>query len=137
MGGTDGSEAHDRSSYEKEARERWGRTDAYKESARRTRSYKAEDWARIKAEAEDIDAGMAELMRGGETPDGPRAMDQAERARLHIDRWYYPCSHGMHAGLADLYTADPRFAESFDKRAPGLAAFLSAAIKANAARHGA
>ena len=120
--------------YEKEARERWGQTDAYKDSARRTKAYKADDWARIKAESEAIEAGMANLMTAGEAPDGPAAMDQAEQARLHIHRWFYPCSHRMHAGLADMYTADARFAAHYENRAPGLAAFVAAAIKANAAR---
>ena len=33
--------------YEAEARERWGDTEAYKESSRRTQQYRPEDWARI------------------------------------------------------------------------------------------
>lgn len=127
-------EGHDQSKYEKEVQERWGQTDAYKESARRTKSYKADDWARIKAESETIEAGMAELMKAGQAADGARAMDQAEQARLHIDRWYYPCSHRMHAGLADMYVSDARFAAHYEERAEGLASFVAAAIKANAAR---
>jgi hypothetical protein len=129
----DGIEAHQRK-HEKEVQERWGDSDAYKESARRTRSYKADDWARIKAESEGIEAGMAELLRAGEAPDGGAAMDKAEEARLHIDRWFYPCSHRMHEGLADMYTADARFAAHYEERAEGLASFVSTAIKANAAR---
>ena len=130
-------EEQDQNQYEREVQERWGRTDAYKESARRTRSYKAADWAHIKAESERIEAGMAELMQAGEAAEGVGAMDQAELARLHIDRWYYPCSHKMHAGLADMYTSDKRFAAHYEERAAGLAAFVSAAIKANAERSGA
>jgi hypothetical protein len=41
----------------------------------------------------------------------------------------------MHRALADLYEADPRFAKSIGKLGAGLAAFLTAAIRANAA-HG-
>jgi hypothetical protein len=132
-----GTEGHDRNEYEREARERWGETDAYKESARRTKAYKAADWARIKAESEGIEAGMADLMKAGEAADGAAAMEQAEQARLHIHRWFYPCGHRMHAGLADMYTADARFAAHYEERAPGLAGFVAAAIKANAARQGA
>ena len=61
-------------------------------------------------------------------------MELAEEHRCHIDRWFYPCSHKMHGGLADMYTADPRFMEYFEKRAEGLATFVQDAIKANAAR---
>jgi len=119
----------------KEAQERWGDTDAYKESARRTKSYKADDWTTIKAESEGIEAGMAEIMQAGKAADSAQAMDQAEKARLHIDRWFYPCSHKMHAGLGAMYTADARFAAHYDERAEGLAAFVSAAIAANTQRN--
>lgn len=122
--------------YADEARERWGHTEAYKESARRTKRYQPGDWAKIEAESEAVERGMAELLAAGEAPDGARAMDLAETARLHIDRWFYPCPHTMHVGLADMYTADPRFTAHYDEREPGLAAFVAAAIRANAARHG-
>lgn len=123
--------------YADEARERWGHTEAYKESARRTKLYKAEDWAKIKAEGEAVEAGMAALLAAGEAPDGAKAMDQAEQARLYIDRWFYPCSHKMHVGLADMYLADARFTAYYEERAAGLAAFVAGAIKANAMRNGA
>jgi MerR family transcriptional regulator, thiopeptide resistance regulator len=68
------------------------------------------------------------------SPDDARAIDIAERHRLLIDRWFYPCSRQMHAGLADLYEADERFARNIDKFGAGLTQFLSAAIRANARR---
>jgi DNA-binding transcriptional MerR regulator len=74
--------------YEAEARERWGETDAYKESARRTRGYSKDDWARFKAESEKINAGTAALMDSGVPAVDPRAMDLAEAARLQIDHWF-------------------------------------------------
>src|SRR5688572_13141071 len=40
----------DSSKYEEEAKQRWGHTDAYKESARRVQGYSAEDWQRFSAE---------------------------------------------------------------------------------------
>lgn len=123
--------------WEAEARERWGHTDAYTESARRTRGFTDGDWARVKAETEAVEAGFAAAMADGEAPEGERAMDLAERARLHINDTFYPCSHAMHAGLADLYLADARFRAHYDDRAPGLAEFVAAAIKANGQRQGA
>lgn len=119
-----------------EAQQRWGDTEAYKESTRRAKQYKADDWARIKAEGEAVEAGMAALLRAGESAEGVKAMDLAEEARLHIQRWFYPCSHRMHAGLADMYTADARFTAHYEERAVGLAAFVAQAIRANAARNG-
>jgi MerR family transcriptional regulator, thiopeptide resistance regulator len=45
---------------------------------------------------------------------GDAAMGLAERHRLLIDRWFYPCSVEAHRGLADLYEADDRFAAEID-----------------------
>jgi hypothetical protein len=61
-------------------------------------------------------------------------MDIAERHRLSIDRWFYPCSHEMHRGLASMYESDERFRQSIDRHGTGLAAFLATAIRANAER---
>lgn len=128
MNGTE----HDQ--YADEARERWGGTDAYRESARRTEGYSEEDWKKIKGESEGIEAGLAAALDDGDPLDGDRAMDLAEAARKHIDRWFYPCSRAMHAGLAEMYTSDPRFKAHYDGRAEGLAEYVAEAIRANAAR---
>ena len=130
----EGLEDFDHEQYEEEARERWGGTDAYRESMRRTRRYSRDDWTRIKAEAEDVMARLAELLQEGAHAASRAARGLAEEHRRHIDRWFYPCSHAMHAGLADMYVADPRFTEYFEKRGQGLAAFFREAILANAAR---
>ena len=130
----EGLEDFDHERYEDEARERWGKTDAYKESARRTRRYTRDDWARIKGEAEDVVARLAALLDEGARAASRAARQLAEEHRCHIDRWFYPCSHAMHAGLADMYVADPRFTDHFEQRGEGLAAFFREAILANAAR---
>jgi hypothetical protein len=131
----EGFESFDDAPYKEEAEERWGYTDAYKQSMKRTKGFNKEDWARIKAEGEMIEQALADLMTAGVEADGEGAMDQAEAARLHICNFYH-CSHAMHAGLAEMYTADPRFEEHYEKRAKGLAAYVAAAIRANAARAG-
>jgi MerR family transcriptional regulator, thiopeptide resistance regulator len=127
-------EGFDAARYDAEARERWGETDAYKEAARRTKRYTKEDWARHRAEQEAIYRDAAALMTAGRAPSDDEAMAVAERHRVLIDRWFYPCSLDTHRGLASLYGSDPRFAAGIDAHAPGLTAFLVAAIRANANR---
>ena len=61
-------------------------------------------------------------------------MDLAEAARLQIDQWFYPCSPEMHRKLGEMYVADPRFTATYENMAPGMAAYVSAAIQANADR---
>jgi len=120
--------------YEKEAEEKWGGTDAYAESMRRTKPYTKQDWVDIKAETEAVNTAMAALMDEGVPADDPRAMDLAEQHRLQIDRRFYPCSQEMHVGLGQMYVTDPRFMQNYEKVRAGLAQYMYDAIRANAAR---
>jgi MerR family transcriptional regulator, thiopeptide resistance regulator len=118
-----------------EAEERWGDTDAWRESRRRTAAYTKEDWVTIKAEADENIAGFADAIRAGEPPTGTAAMDLAEKHRQHLSRWFYDCGHGMHRGLADLYASDPRYMASYVEIEPGFSQYVHDAIMANADRH--
>ena len=124
----------DPAAYEDEVERRWGDTDAFRESARRTARYAKQDWGVIKAEGDQINAEIATLLASGVAPGDPRAMDAVEKHRLMIDRRFYPCPHEMHVDLGAMYVADPRFTESYEKIRPGLAQYLCDAIAANAAR---
>ncbi len=119
-----------------EVEERWGDTDAYRESTRRTSRYTKADWERIKAQGQVAIELVVRAMQAGQPADSPDAMDGAEAHRRQIDDAFYPCSYEMHVGLAEMYLADPRFTATYEKIAPGLAQYLHDAIKANAARQG-
>ncbi len=118
--------------YEAEARERWGNTYAYKEGARRTKRYTTEEWTRLREEADAIYSEAAALMKAGRVAVDEKVLDIAERHRLWIDRWFYPCSSEMHQALASMYESDARFATAIDEHSPGLTTFLVAAIRAKA-----
>lgn len=117
-----------------EARHRWGDTDEYAQAAARTARYTKDDWRALRAEAAEVLDALAERMATGYESDSLAALDLAEQHRQHICRWFYACPPAMHAGLADLYEADPRFAANIDRHGDGLTPFLVAAIRANAAR---
>lgn len=125
-------EGFDPALYEQEAQNRWGAAEAYKQSSARTKRYTKNDWKAIQAEGDAITEAFAEAFRAGKKADGPRAMELAERHRRHIDRWFYACPPTMHAGLGEMYVSDPRFAQSYDQKAPGLAGYVRDAIRANA-----
>lgn len=125
---------HDPTEHAAEAEERWGGTDAYEESQRRALSYRKDDWNRLRDESEAITTRLVAALRNGAPPDGEEAMDLAEEARLHIDRWFYPCPHEMHRNLAEMYVSDPRFTKHYEDREPGLAAYVRGAVTANAER---
>ncbi len=117
-----------------ELEERWGDTDAYRESARRAASYTKADWQRMKQESAAPVNQLVAAMRAGTPADSPEAMDAAEAHRQHISRWFYDCTTEIHVGLAEMYVADPRFTATYEKIAPGLAQYLHDAILANAGR---
>jgi DNA-binding transcriptional MerR regulator len=124
----------DPAQYEEEVQQRWGHTEAYKESARRTKQYGKAEWAQYRREAEAIGVRLVERMRAGAPVDDPAVQAAVEDHRLLIDRWFYPCSVEMHKQLGAMYVTDPRFTANLDKIAPGYAHFLSEAISASPPR---
>ncbi|GHJ18197.1 MULTISPECIES: MerR family transcriptional regulator [unclassified Micromonospora] len=115
-----------------EVEQRWGDTEAYRQSQQRASRYSKEDWLRNKAVNEDWGRRFAALMDSGASADGPEAMALAEEHRQLITEWWYDCSYEIHTGLADMYVADPRFTAYFETIRPGMAAYLNEAIHANA-----
>lgn len=121
--------------YAEEAERRWGGTDAFSESQRRTASYTKQDWQRIKEEQEEWGGRFTAQMDSGEGPESEAAMDLAEEHRQQICRFYYDCTYEIHTGLAEMYVADPRFTATYEAIKPGMAEYLRDAILANAVRN--
>jgi MerR family transcriptional regulator, thiopeptide resistance regulator len=124
----------DPKAYEPEVKERWGETDAYAESARRTARYTKEDWKAIKAEGGAVTAAMGARLAAGAQPGDADVQALVDRHREQIDRWFYPCSIEMQVNLGEMYVADPRFAATYERVQPGLAVFLRDAIRIRAGR---
>jgi hypothetical protein len=124
----------DPAQYAEEAEQRWGETDTYQESTRRTSRYTKEDWLKIKAEAAELNERITAAYTSGMTAGSEPAMDLAEEHRRQISRWYYDCGYETHRGLAEMYLADPRFTKHYEDLAPGLAQWFHDAILANAER---
>jgi hypothetical protein len=120
--------------YAEEAQQRWGDTDAWQESQRRTAAYTKDDWIAIKSEADASINGFADALRAGEPAIGTTAMDLGEAHRQHISRWFYDCDYDRHRELAEIYISDPRFIASYDAIAPGFSHYVHDAIHANADR---
>jgi DNA-binding transcriptional MerR regulator len=117
--------------HESEVEERWS-GELLDESQRRTSSYTKDQWKAAMAEGEAVTNDFAVAKRAGEPANGETVMAIAERHRLQIDRWFYPCSYEIQTGLADLYVSDARFTATYEQVEPGLAAYIHDAIKANA-----
>ena len=118
-----------------EVRERWGHTEAYKQSSQRVDAYTDTEWTAIKKESDAITGGFVLLMEAGEPSDSQEAKFLAEQHRTHITKWFYDCPPDMHGALGQLYVTDSRFTENIDSAATGVAAFMAEAFAANAEDH--
>ncbi|HWQ21122.1 MAG TPA: MerR family transcriptional regulator [Clostridia bacterium] len=116
-----------RTKYAEEAKQRWGMTDAYAESQKRTSKYTKEDWARIQQEMAQIDADMAVLMDRKVTD--PDVQDVVRRKHEYFNHNFYTCSAAMLAGLSEMWVSDARFTATYDKIKPGLAQFWYDAVQ--------
>jgi DNA-binding transcriptional MerR regulator len=120
--------------HEAEAEERWGETDAWKQSQAKTAKLTKEDWIRIKDEAGEIASRIAESVRSGVAADSEQAMAIAEEHRQHIIRNFYDCTYAIQRGLAEMYVSDPRFRETYERTVEGGATWFHDAVIANADR---
>ena len=116
--------------FEAEVRERWGQTEAYKESNSRTSKYSPSDFQAAKVDQEAA-TELFVYACGNHLPVNSEAAQRAVRAhREAISKWFYECSVEMQKQLALLYVHDPRFKEYYDGRLSGLAQYVHDAIHA-------
>ena len=118
------------SDYEEEVTQRWGNTDAYKQSRSKSSKYSKEDFEAAKVDQEAA-TELFVYAFGNSLPldsDKTRAAVLAHRAA--ITKWFYDCSVEMQKNLAVMYVEDPRFKEYYDGRVRGLAQYVHDAIQA-------
>lgn len=121
--------------WEAEAQERWGDTEAWRQSQERGAKLSAEDWERVKEEGDSLNQDLGAAFRDGIEPGSPEANALAERHRAGIAE-FYDCTHSMQVCLGRMYVQDPRFTEYYEKIAPGLTQWLTAVIDENARANG-
>lgn len=109
--------------YAAEAEQRWGHTEAYRQSQERVKRLTKEDWERIKNEG---DALLRKLVSQMEAKADPASPQVQELIAQHYDglRTFYEPNLELYAGLANMYVDDARFTAFYDKYASGLAAYL-------------
>lgn len=109
--------------YATEAEERWGNTDAWKQSQQRAAKFSKQDWIDIKAEGDALLQALAEAKRSGVAPGSAEADELVARHRASIER-FYDFGSEMHRNLVEMYIADERFTRYYDDVEPGLAQFV-------------
>ncbi|MEV7804463.1 MerR family transcriptional regulator [Microbispora sp. NPDC088329] len=118
-----------------EAEDRWGDSAQWTQYVERAGVMTPEDWKKVAAETDALNADFAAAKHAGVTPGSAGANALAERHRALMST-YFDCSHSMHACIGRMFAADSRFAGHYDAITPGLALWLRDVICANAAAHG-
>ncbi len=115
--------------YRSEAKERWGRSEAYKEYVEKSGHYSKDKWSNLAGEMNDIFAEFAVCMKNNEEPGSGEVQHLVKKLQSHITENYYHCTKEILAGLGQMYVADERFTNNIDKCCDGTAVFVSEAIK--------
>lgn len=112
--------------FEKEAKEKWGQVQAYKEYEEKQRNRQELD--ALATGMEHILAEFATCMQKGELADSDQAQSLVKSLQDYISDHYYRCTTQILSGLGRMYVADQRFQHNIDTHAEGTAAFISQAI---------
>ena len=116
--------------YEQEAQERWGDTDAYKQSTSRTSRYTKDDFAAAKVDQEAATEMFVVAFGNSYAVRSEQAQAAVLAHRQAISKWFYDCSVEMQKNLALMYIEDHRFKAYYDGRVRGLAQYVHDAIMA-------
>ena len=116
--------------YENEAEVRWGHTEAFKESKKRTSGYTKADFQAAKNDQEAATELFVHALGNKLPVDSAEAQSAVKAHREAISKWFYPCSVDMQKQLALLYVEDQRFKEYYEGRLTGLAQYVHDAINA-------
>lgn len=116
--------------FEKEVKERWGDTDAYRQSKAKTSSYTKEDFQAAKVDQEAATELFVYAFGNSHAVTSEKAQAAVVAHREAISKWFYECSVEMQKNLAVMYIEDPRFKEYYDGRVRGLAQYVHDSIMA-------
>ena len=113
--------------YAKEVKERYGKTDAYKEYEVKTKNYDKDKWNDVNTEANEIFKTFAD--NKDKAPESEEVQELVKRWQSHITKNYYNCTKEILASLGLMYVNDERFKKNIDKCGEGTAEFMSKAIE--------
>ena len=116
-----------RKEYAAEAKQRWGKSDAYTEYEEKVSAYDDPQWKLLNGEGSYI------LREFGEN----RHLDPASKeAQALVKKWqefitanFYNCTTAILSCLGEMYISDDRFTQNIDRYGQGTALFMATAIE--------
>ncbi|MEK5252634.1 MerR family transcriptional regulator [Paenibacillus sp. FSL F4-0125] len=112
--------------YGQEIREKYGDS-TVDQSNKKLKGMTEEQYAAIQQLEEEMFETLVQAMEHGD-PASVLAQKSADLHRQWLSFYWDSYSKEAHAGVAQMYVDDERFTKYYDKRSPGLAAFLRDAV---------
>ncbi|MFO0764933.1 MAG: MerR family transcriptional regulator [Patescibacteria group bacterium] len=114
--------------YKTEAKQRWGGTDAYKQSQERVAKLSKAEIEKIKTDAEAFNQVLADAVARGVKPESDEFQALVQKHFEGIN-FFYDCTMEIYRGLADMYLQDDRFAAYYRKYHKDLPEALAVGMK--------
>lgn len=113
--------------YAEEARQKWGNTDAFKQSQERVRKMGKNGLNKVLEASNKLTVEIAEAMKSGLDP---KSEGVQKLIAKHYDdlRAFYEPNLEIYRGLANVYVVDERFKANYENVANGLAQFMHDAM---------
>lgn len=116
-----------RKEYATEAKQRWGKSDAYTEYEEKVSAYDDPQWKLLNGEGSYI------LREFGENrhldPASKEAQALAKKWQEFITANFYNCTKAILSCLGEMYISDDRFTQNIDRYGQGTALFMATAIE--------
>lgn len=115
--------------YATEVKERWGNTDAYKESEEKAASMTQAEKQSAFDGMNFIMAEFSELLKKDFSPESDSAQNLCKKLQQFINDNFYTCTKEILSGLGEMYVLDERFKNNIDKNAAGTAEFIRSCLR--------
>ena len=123
-------EGFDPAKYQAEVEERWPEQGA--EARRRTAHWTRDDYAEATRKGAELAQRFAALAAGGVPVDDPRTQEVVADHYEDVCQFWTP-NAAAYRGLGEMYVADERFRQYYDKHGEGTARYVSEAMAVYAA----
>ena len=113
--------------YGDEIRRKYGEN-AVEESNKRMLNMTEEEYSRMTSLEEEIREELNAAVKAGESPEGEKARHIVGIHKEWLGMNWKQYTPKAHIGITEMYVADPRFTEYYDKDTAGCAEFLKKAV---------
>lgn len=116
--------------YAEEAKQKWGKTDAYREYEEKTKGISKAQQNQMGANLMALFVEFGDMAKQGAEPSAAEVQAKVKKLRDYITEHFYTCTNEILTGLGQMYAGGGDFTVNIDKAGgEGTAVFVNEAIK--------